>query len=48
LPVSTTSAPSRSTPATFTRGAFSGMQITAVVPSRRAERATAWAWLPDE
>ena len=30
------------------RGASSGMQITARVPSSREARATACAWLPDE
>ena len=48
IPVNWISAPSRSTPSIFTRGASRGMQITACAPSRRAARATAWAWLPEE
>ena len=44
-------AASRLTPEQLSRGIAaysSGMTMTAVVPSSRAARATAWAWLPEE
>ena len=47
-PTKTISAPSARTPATLTAGALPGMTTTARMPSRRAARATAWAWLPLE
>jgi hypothetical protein len=42
------SAPAARVASTFTAGASEGMTIAAAIPSRRAARATPWAWLPDE
>ena len=47
-PTTTTWAPSASTRARLIAGASDGMTIAAGTPSRRAARATPWAWFPDE
>ena len=48
VPTTTISAPSAATRSRLIAGASDGMTTTAGAPSRRAARATPWAWLPDE
>ena len=47
-PTVTISAPSAATRSRLMAGASLGMTMTAGAPSRRAARATPWAWLPEE
>ena len=47
-PTMTISAPSAATRSRLIAGASDGMTTTAGAPSRRAARATPWAWFPDE
>ena len=48
VPTMTISAPSAATRSRLIAGASLGITTIADVPSRRAARATPWAWLPDE
>ena len=48
LPTMTIWAPSAATRSRLIAGASDGMTTTDGAPSRRAARATPWAWLPDE